>query len=112
MPAMLEPQKLIAAYERGILLYQDVIGELIRTAAHTPPPDLVSQIPADYLTGLRKEVAELIDVPPGRLIFVVGGTYVATPEFEAHQAERKRQFVAGLRLWHAYFAERDAAAGG
>jgi hypothetical protein len=100
----LDPQKLRAVYERGILTLPSVVSLAVELAAEYNPADFADTLP----DGCVDHIWELVSIPPERLIRVESVCAVDPAAYEIEARERDQRFAEGRQCWLRYFAANDA----
>lgn len=96
------PEKILSAYERGILTSHEAIGKLCLLALEFDPATFATLLPTEWLNYLRERTVRIPE--PEEVIFLrswCGGE--PSEQWLAEERAEKERYVAGLRTWKAYF---------
>lgn len=101
------PQKLMAWYEKGYITGHEAVNRFIELAMEQVPDSFaafLAETPAEWLAELRERT---VVVPrPEELISIRPYCGTEPPDVDAMRAkeqEGKERYIAGLRVWKAYF---------
>jgi hypothetical protein len=99
--------KLVALFECGLVTRHEAVNKLMQLASETPPAEIASELPAEWLVALRRDCEEDLPCPPagGMLFFHM---VTNQPGDDANEAERLRRecedrWRAGFSAWLAFF---------
>jgi hypothetical protein len=96
--------KLVSAYERGILTDSETVGRLIELGASTAPADIAPDLPAEWLTELRRQCEKFFPCPaPGGILRI--SSVCNGPGYDAERVRKEWEdrWRAGLVAWQVFF---------
>ena len=98
------PQQLVAWYQKGVITGHEAVNRLVKLVIDQAPAGFAVELPAEWLADIREQSADIPNPDEMLLVESVCNDESWTPEkHAARQRAEKERYVAGLRVWKAYF---------